>query len=181
MKLFNHAINKHNKIFYMRMDVRYPKDHKETPKDKRQFVGFINSFTKSLKGKKYDPKYLWVREQSKEKHSHFHLGVFLDGNMTQNITNHIKTAEKLWAKRLEIEIDDNKNNGLIEDCTKDRNGNKQKNGIMIKRNNDDCNEVFDKCFEWNSYLAKINTKGYAPKNAREFGCSQIKKKLKNTG
>jgi hypothetical protein len=186
LALFDHAINKHNKIFYMRMDVRFPENKENINTDNNQkenintdnnqFESFMNSFTKNLKSKKYDPKYLWVREQSREKHQHYHLSLLLNGNITQNITNHIKTAEKLWAKRLEIEIDNNKNNGLIEDCTEGRNGNKQQNGIMIKRNSDDFNEAFDKCFEWNSYLAKISTKGYAPKNKKEYGSSQIPKK-----
>ena len=174
LRLFNDATSKHNKIFYMRMDVRFPENKENINTDNNQFESFMNSFTKNLKNNKLDPKYIWTREQSKEKHQHYHLSLLLNGNKIQNIHKPIQKAEELWAKRLEI--DDNKNNGLIDYCTKDRNGNKQKNGIMIKRNNDDCNEVFDKCFEWNSYLAKLNTKGYAPKNTREYGTSQIKKK-----
>ena len=178
--LLNDATEKHNKVLFMRMDVRFPENSKEQyTTDNKQFEGFMNSFNRSLKNNKLDPSYLWVREQSKEKHQHYHLGLLLDGNKTQHIKKHIDKAEELWSKRLGM--DHKTNNGLIHDCTKDRDGNQQKNGIMIrdkKKDSDSFNEAFDTSFHRISYLAKENTKGYAPKNSREFGCSQIKERKK---
>ena len=46
------------------------------------------------------PQYVAVREQSTEKHQHYHVALMLDGQKTQNIHNHIATAERLWDSTL---------------------------------------------------------------------------------
>ena len=166
------ARDNHSKVFFMRFDLRYPEDEKASMDDNEKIKSFMNSFNKSLKRKKLDPKYLWSRECSKEKKPHFHAFLCLDGNKTQKIDNHIKKAEELWNKQLGL--NSNQNNGLVNSCTKDRNGNPQKNGIMIKRNSKDYNESLDKCVRWSSYISKENTKKSIP-GVRNFGSSKIPK------
>ena len=174
LKLMEDYTERHSRTLYLRFDVRYPKDNNTHSTTNKEFSGFMDSFNTHLKRKHFDPKYIWCREQSREKHQHYHVALLLDGSKTRNIHHHIKKAEELWSQKNDLNTSNN-NNGLIHDCTKSRKNGEQKNGIMIKRNSPEFKEQFDKCFEWNSYLAKVNTKGYSPKNSKDFSCSQIKK------
>jgi hypothetical protein len=79
----------------------------------------------------------------------------------------ISKAEELWNKALGIPPS---NHGLINYCTRDRHGDPQENGIMLRRNDPDFEAQYERCFHWASYLAKSNTKGNVPKNIREIGC-----------
>ena len=97
----------------------------------------------------------------------------LDGQEAKSIHNHILKAEELWARQ--HGLDPSKNHGLIDDCTKDRNGNRQKNGIMIRKDNQaEYEDKLNQCFKWSSYLAKVNTKNI-PKNMKSFGHTRLKK------
>lgn len=66
--------------------------------------------------------------------------------------------------------------GLIDDCTKSRNGEKQINGVMLRRDDPDYETKKADCFRRASYLAKINTKGNTPEGQRELFSSRIPKK-----
>ena len=64
---------------------------------------------------------------------------------------------------------------ITDDCTTNRNGEKQENGVMLR---DDDPFRYDKkedCFRRASYLAKTNTKGNTPKGQRELFSSRIPK------
>ena len=167
LRLFDYMTANHNKVFFMRFDVRFPAGI-EFPGDNARFERFIASLSRNLKRKGLDPHYLWCYERSREKHQHYHVVLLLNGSLTQSIKDHIELAASLWSRALQLpEV----NRGLICDCTKSRTGESQQNGIMIRRNSPDFSESFCKAFEWASYLAKCNTKGYAPDGVREFGSS----------
>ena len=176
LKVFNYAVDKHNKVFYMRLDVRYPQNYHPSKEGNKDFQGFMNSLTKTLRNKKLDPHYIWCRERSKEKREHYHVGLLLDGNKIQHRHRVINKAEELWSKRLNLNPDIN--NGLIHDCSITRDGVKQKNGTMIRRGSEDFQENFDKSFYQNSYISKTSTKGYSPKKKKEYSTSQINTKSK---
>ncbi|MCF7791369.1 MAG: inovirus Gp2 family protein [Victivallales bacterium] len=171
-QLFEEAINKHCKVFFMRMDLRLPSDA-ITSNDNNAIKNFMNSFVKHLDRNKLDPKYLWCREQSREKHQHYHSFLLLDGSKTRNIHNHIKKAEQLWSKQ--FNLDEHTNNGLVDDCTTGRNG-KQKNGIIINRSKEDFKFQYDNAFKWSTYLAKENTKSNIPKNNNSYASSKLSNK-----
>lgn len=65
--------------------------------------------------------------------------------------------------------------GLIDDCTTSRNGENQVNGVMLRPDDPEMETKKDDCFRRASYLAKTNTKGYAPKGQRELFSSRIPK------
>jgi len=109
-------------------------------------------------------------ERSREKHQHYHGILLLDGQKTQSIHNHIQKAEELWASALNLPVD--QNNGLIDDCTKKRDGSPQKNGIMLRKDDPDYDIKVKRCFEWGSYLSKPSTKDF-PKGTRTHGSSRI--------
>ena len=79
----------------MRYDARFPQDDCEHA-DNHSFRSFHANFMKNLSRKGLKPQYVAVREQSREKHQHYHVCLWLDGNKTQSIHNHIQTAERLW-------------------------------------------------------------------------------------
>lgn len=165
--LLKHTTQKHNKVFCLRMDLRYPKGFRPL-KNNMHLVLFMAKFRKHFKRMGYDPYYLWVREQSREKHQHYHLMILVDGNKNQHDYRLLKMAEKFWASTI-----NSYQGGLVDHCNRDRSGRPQTNSYMLNRNAPDFQEVYNSCFHRCSYLAKDNTKGYAPKRQREFGCSRI--------
>jgi protein GP2 len=154
---FEHVIKDHgqDRIFCMRYDVRFPKDYRVKNKKKsEEFRSFQAKFIKNLTRKGLNPHYIAVKEVSKEKRGHYHAALLLDERETQNIQNHIATADRLWANTLGVEGA----KGLIDDCTKNREGKKQKNGHTIKVNSPEFKEQLNVAFQQASYLSKENQK-----------------------
>ena len=120
------------------------------------------------------PQYVAVREQSREKHQHYHIALWLDGQKTRSIHDHIKTAERLWDRTLGLPEREN-GYGLIDDCTVSRNGERQINGVMLRKDDSNYADKRNDCFRRASYLAKTNTKGKAPRGQRELFSSRIPK------
>ena len=164
------STKKHNKVLLTRFDLRFPKGHSEDVSNKA-ISRFQSTFHKNLKRHGLDPSGMWCREQSREKHHHYHCFVAVDGNKIQFPHKILEQAEKNWGNTLGVDA-----TGLVDHCTKSRKGEKQTNSYRLRRSDDDFDQVYDDCHKRLSYLAKVNTKGYAPKRAREFGCSRLKKK-----
>ena len=95
---FQYAEETKSKIYFQRMDLRLPEGHEHTNND--LFREFQSKFIKNRSRKGLKPQYVAVREQSREKHQHYHIALWLDGQKTQNIHDHIATAERLWDKTL---------------------------------------------------------------------------------
>lgn len=167
--LLDHTTKKHNKVFVFRMDLNYPKDYK-APEDNKHIQTFMSKFIKYGKRQGYDPDYLWVREQSREKHQHYHLAVFCDGNKIQHPQKLLNKAEDHWGQTIGQDP-----KGLVDHCTRSRQGQSQPNSYMMRRNDDDFEEKKQACFQRCSYLAKTNTKGYAPHKIREIATSRLPK------
>ena len=169
---FNYAEESKSKTFFMRYDVRIPDGMYLD--DNKTFRDFQANFMKNLSRQGLKPQYIAVREQSKEKHQHYHVALFLDGQKTQSIHNHIQTAERLWDNALGLEPREN-GYGLVDDCTTSRTGDKQINGVMLRPDDPEMEKKKDDCFRRASYLAKTTTKGNAPKYQREMFSSRIPK------
>ncbi len=167
---FNQAEQDKSKIFFMRYDVRFPSEI-TIPDTNEVFCKFQAGFMKSLSRQGLSPQYLAVREQSREKHQHYHVCLWLDGQKTQSIYNHINTAERLWRNQLNLQD----GNGLIDDCTTSRSGERQVNGVMLRKDDPEYNQKKADCFRRASYLAKVNTKSNTPAGNRELFSSRIKK------
>ena len=170
---FDYAEESKSKVYFFRYDARFPENMH--PKGNEIFSDFQANFMKNLSRQGLKPQYVAVREQSKEKHQHYHVALLLDGQKTQSIHNHIQTAERLWDSALGLEPREN-GYGLIDDCTTSRTGEKQVNGVMLRADDPDMESKKDDCFRRASYLAKTNTKGNAPKFKREMFSSRIPKK-----
>ena len=169
---FDYAEETKNKIFFMRYDIRFPEGYNHV--DNGVFREFQSKFMKNLSRKGLKPQYVAVREQSKEKHQHYHVALLLDGQKTQSIHNHIQTAERLWDLTLGLPEKEN-GYGLIDNCTTNRNGDKQENGVMLRYDDPWRYDKKESCFKRASYLAKCTTKGNTPKGQRELFSSRIPK------
>ena len=159
-----------SKTLFMRYDIRFPEGYDHA--DNGVFREFHSKFMKNLSRQGLKPQYIAVREQSSEKHQHYHVALLLDGQKTQSIHNHIQTAERLWDSTLGLPTREN-GYGLIDDCTTSRTGEKQVNGVMLRPDDPDMEAKKADCFRRASYLAKTNTKGNAPKGQREMFSSRI--------
>lgn len=168
----SYMLENHPKTFFMRFDVRSPGDN-PIPEDNKIYRDFMANLVKSLDRQNLDPHYVWVREQSREKHQHYHAVLMLDGNLTKSIYNHINKAGELWNRALNL--DPAVNTGLVHDCTTGRDGSSQHNGTMLRKDDPALDTKVKSCFEWASYLAKQHTKGKNPKGVRTFGASRINK------
>ena len=173
-KQFDYADETKNKTFFMRYDVRIPDG--VFLEDNKTFRDFQANFIKNLSRKGLKPQYVAVREQSREKHQHYHVALLLDGQKTNSIHNHIQTAERLWESALGLPVREN-GYGLIDDCTTSRTGEKQANGVMLRPDDPAVAQKKADCFLRASYLAKTNTKGHAPKYQREVFSSRIPKQF----
>ena len=169
---FDYAEETKSKVFFMRLDVRFPEGY--THADNGVFREFQSKFMKNLSRQGLKPQYVAVREQSREKHQHYHVALLLDGQKTQSIHNHIQTAERLWDSTLGLPAREN-GYGLIDDCTTNRTGEKQVNGVMLRPDDPEMEKKKDDCFRRASYLAKNSTKGNTPKGQRELFSSRIPK------
>lgn len=163
---------RHNKVLAGRFDVRFPKEGTYPP-DNDVFKKFISHYAKDLKRQKLDPSYIWAREQSREKHHHYHCALLLDGSKTQSLRGHLARAEELWKNALGTP----NANGLIDYCDRTRHGEPQTNAVMLRRDDPALQEKIDDFAHRCSYLAKVNTKGYAPKRVRQYGCSELPKRV----
>ena len=158
----------------MRYDIRLPVKLK-APCNNKLICDFQANFVKNLQRHGLKPQYLLVREQPREKHQHYHGVLVLDGQETQCVAKHIATGERLLDSAFDLPPKEN-GYGLIDDCTKSRNGEKQINGVMLRRDDPDYDTKQADRFRRACYLAKINTKGNTPEGQRELFSSRIPKK-----
>ncbi len=142
--LLEYLLTKHCKVFVMRLDIHLPQ---EIAQD--MIRSFNQRFVEKEKNAGYDPYYIVVREVSTMKHIHYHMALFLDGNMTRSTYQHIQNAEHVLQNVIGPEYNAR---GLVDQCN-----NGHRNGIMVERNaidQTDLNEVLRQL----SYLAKIDQK-----------------------
>ena len=166
----NHATESYRKSLITRIDIRYPNGY-DIPSDNRDISSFLAKYTRNLKCNGNAPQYVCVREQSREKHQHYHLLLITNQKNHQMPHKPIEKAEDLWASTLGIES----GKGLVDHCTKSRTGERQVNSYRLNQNEENFEQMKAKAFERASYLAKENTKGNQPKHAREVLCSRIPK------
>ena len=144
--LLNDYMERHCKTFVMRLDIHLPK---EMQQDK--IVPFNHRFIEKEKIAGYDPAYATARELSTSGNIHYHMALFLNGNKTKSIFNHIKNAEVVLQNVVGKEMIDQKK-AWIESCNK-----KGRNGIMLNRRDLNIHDLLEVQRQI-SYLAKIEQK-----------------------
>jgi hypothetical protein len=169
----DHGIDSNRKTIVTRMDFTYPKGY-DVPQGNKQMSSFLAKFKRNLNRDDNAAQYVCVREQSREKHQHYHLLLIMNQDNHQFPNKPIETAEKLWASTLGVES----GKGLVDHCRKSRDGQRQTNFYRLNPKDDDFEQQKAKAFQRASYLAKTNTKGNQPKGSHDVLCSRIPKDKK---
>jgi len=172
-------VARHNKVLFIRFDLRFPQGFmydKSNDKVSLLFKTLREFYT--YRG--IDFQFLWFREQSKEKHQHYHCVILTDGNKIKDYLPVLHHITEIWGRLLQYNP-----TGLVDYCNYDRTGHPVENGIMIRRPSSVAtggdrayqeqrfHEDFERCHKWASYLAKVNQKANTPAGMRRFGVSQI--------
>ena len=158
------------RTYAMRFDVHMPEEA-ET-RDNRLFSRFQAHFMKKEKRAGYDPDYVAVREESEHGKVHYHELLLLNGKKTERIYSHIKNANE--AMNSAMGYPEGTVSGLINDCTKDKSGKPQRNGIMIDSGSHTAENEEKNCFKRASYLAKDSQKDNTEKGRHEIFTSRLK-------
>jgi len=173
--LLQNMIRRHSEVFFIRFDLRYPAGSSLIYPNNNDLVKkFSEALVLHCKRKKYDPKYLWVRELSeKSGQFHYHFILLLNADHIQNAYELILDyATKLWQRCLGIE--DGK--GLVQLTESTENNyyyDDSYGGVKIRRYDKSFQRVYAKCFEIASYLAKRFSKGSSPCYVNEIGHSKM--------
>lgn len=166
----------HSKVQLTRFDLRYPSDN-SVPFDKKHISRFTEYFKRSFVRNQTGPHSVdlhieWVPDQKeKSAHPHYHCLTLVNGNAIQSEYTIFKKAEHYWRIVLK-----NDQEGLVHYCNKDRNGQKQENGLMYRRGSADAEETLEKMHRQASYIAKARDKEGLPKGSWIRGGSRIPKK-----
>lgn len=171
-------IQRHCKVFTIRLDVRFPEDASYGEKN-TEISKLMSRFHDHMKYHGIDMMRLYAREQNSSHNPHYHVVLFIDGSKTQNGWGIRKTVENMWSNVLGRDA-----TGCVHLCkTHD-----ESTGVMIRRppsypQIDESSEeellyiaARNAAINWSSYLAKTATKGNAPHGVREFQGSQLKKR-----
>ena len=173
-------ISRHNKILFIRFDLRFPNDY--APEHSNNAVSLLfKTFKEYYNYYGIDVQFAWFREQSKEKHQHYHCIVLMNGNKVLKYFPVLQYISEVWGRILQCDP-----NGLVDYCEWDRDGNPAQNGIMIRRPSSKAlgedlerqkqqfQKDFGRCFFWASYLCKENQKSNIPFRKKRYGTSQMK-------
>ena len=93
------ALQQHSQVFVVHIMLHFPQMMDISPNtDNSCFQYFIESYVRYLTNRKYDPRYLWVREIGRMNgHLHYHLLGFLNGHSIQFFNmEEIDNANRYW-------------------------------------------------------------------------------------
>ena len=172
--LFENMIERHSSVFFVRFDLTYPAGSSSRYPDNNDLVSrFSETFMLYCNRHGYNPRYLWVRELSGTGQIHYHFMLLLNGNNIQNahalILGH---ATDLWQHYLGIE--DGK--GLVHLCRSKENDcyyDDQYGGVKIRSKDPHFQQVYGKCYQVASYLAKRYSKEGLPPYVKGFDHSRL--------
>jgi Protein of unknown function (DUF3296). len=160
MNLVSTFGQRHAKIFYVRIDVRFPSAFVSAKPYQEYISCFVAKMIKNLKRDGLDPYYIWVREQASSEHPHFHFTFLLNGNKIQHPDKIHKLASSLWDSTLYGEYP-----GAVHYC--------QDSWGMVRRSDSDYAEQHQQMLDVMGYLAKEYTKGPVGDGVRNFGMSRL--------
>ncbi|TWI61442.1 uncharacterized protein DUF3296 [Desulfobotulus alkaliphilus] len=175
LHLMTHMTNKHNKVLFVRLDLHFPYASPDLDTtDNYALSAFLKLLKEYYTYHKIELHYIWVREQAAlTQHPHYHCVFLLNGNRIQHAYSLLERATTIWHRVVGGSA------GLVHYCTSGT------NGIMIRRPSSlatgdtlagqqaEYEQTFNHCFEWASYLAKVNQKQYTPGGVRRFGVSRF--------
>ena len=167
IQLLSFYTSKHGKTLVVRCDLKYPTDYKEVFYND-DIVRFSAYIIQHYKHQGYDPYYMWVREQEASLHPHYHFLILLNGNKVRAYHHVFDTARSMWGN-----IIGSSQQGLIDHCTRSKNGEQHENGILLVRSSEDYQQRYGEVLRQVSYMAKFDGKGDYLDGLRNFGMSRL--------
>lgn len=176
--IMTYMTKRHCRVLFVRFDIRFPQEYNPTGGN-NEISHLFKILKENSNNKGIDLRFLWVREQSREKQQHYHCVVLLNGNRVRDYRRFLAVVTKTWGYVIGCDP-----SGLVDWCDRGRNDLKTTNGIRIDRPQGNTiqeeralqmqafNDTFSACFYWGSYLAKENQKANTPKGVRRYGASQ---------
>lgn len=175
-KVMDYMLSKYSKVLFVRFDVSFPAGY-PFAQNGTELSHFIKIMRENGKNSGIELGYVWCREQESSDNPHFHFIALLNGHKVQAYRSFLFAVERAWSVVLNQEA-----RGLVHWCD----GNGCENGIMLRKPTKYAigeeliqqEAVFihdyNRCFEWASYLAKVNQKeGFLP-GVRKYGSSQCR-------
>lgn len=159
----------YRKMMVVTFDLRYPKEYCScTTND--DISAFMRAIIQKYRRKGFSPCYFWVREHgARSQHHHYHCMMLLDANATCKYFQYLLAAEEVWGNVLNI---DNPK-GLVHYYTKDYEGKKQENGIILRHDDPRFEDKIVIVTRQSLYLAKEHSKGLYNDGLRDFGMSRL--------
>lgn len=139
----------YRRVLFIRIDLHHP----QSAPTSEHVSAFIEAARKYVL-RCYQSKhmgFLWVREQEKVPHPHYHLVLMLDGDKIRHPGKLLEALDKIWVRR----------GGTTSVPTKPY--------LFI-----DLPALLAEAVYRASYLAKARGKGFRPNGTRDFGSSRIK-------
>jgi len=145
------AIRIHKRVLVLRFDLHL----REYSGDNKIISTFMNRLKQWI-GRKFKTKnigYCWVREMEKAKHQHYHVALFIDGDVVRTSHKLLQAIRAKWFQFGHSPIIKNPYYFI------DKHNLKEKRASVIKRL---------------SYYAKIRGKGRRDPQAKDYGASRLK-------
>lgn len=191
LELLESCVDRHNKVFAWKMDVRMPKDKNKVKveKEPNKFISdFMSAYTNKLAREGLDPDYVVKMEQKTSEQRHFHTFLLVDGNKVKDQEKYCRMGERLIEKQLGME--DGAADGLIDFTDKSKQKKlkgckdreqaelkeRRKHSYMIRRDSPSFQEQFDACYRRMSYLAKDDVNDIIPSSERKVFYSRYNRK-----
>ena len=163
----DNAIDRHNKLTVIRLDVRY--DTTSKPEDSNHDISKLSKNIKqNLNNRWIDANVIWAREQKTSENPHYHMGVLVDGNKVQSPHDIAVMASKSWKH-----ITGSDKDGLVHrgSCTSIRRPSSKAEGTSKKEQERQFQKQRQQALDTLSYLAKTATKDQTPPHAKRFHAS----------
>ena len=165
--LLKQYVRDHSKSLIVRFDVHYPASY-PWPASNEHISSCMAYVVKKYTRHGLDPHYIWVREQLRSSHPHYHCALLLNGQKTRSYRHVFHNVEAAWARTLGCPVP-----GCINRCLKD--DDPDYNGKIIRRDAGQtaCEVRFHEVLRQLSYLAKAYTKTLDYDGQRNFGCTRL--------
>jgi hypothetical protein len=163
------------RVFVVRLDVRFPDQYPHNGKN-TDLSELMKRLMEYYKYHGVKCTYAGVREQESSEVPHHHMILFFDGSKLDNGWSVMEHASYLWDRILGVSC-----RGCIHLCQTAegasgltiRRPRSQSEGLQLEQEVASFKAAYNATIEWSSYLAKIRSKGNAPKHVRERHSSQL--------
>lgn len=162
-QLFDDYQQRHSRVLSVREDIHYPEEFGPVSGND-DIVKTMAKVVQTFARKGLDPAYIWVREQEKSEHPHYHCLVLLNGQKTRSASMVYDVTERHWQNTIGTE-----SKGLVHHCNGTRE-HPHENGEVISRSQGRPEYVNRQI----SYIAKPTEKSPRKDGLRDFGMSRMR-------